>query len=101
MKGLLTDTCTVYPKSSANVYGEITYGSGTSYDCRVLYQTTRYVDDKGVIQSAPLKVFFDGDVSISVGDRVVIDSTNYIVVEVNKPKNSNGVHHTEVKLKNG
>ncbi len=99
MKGMLINTCTIYPKSTSNVYGEIIYGAGKTYNCRVLVKATKYYD-QGVIQISPLTIYLDGDVNVNIDDRIQIDNKNYIVVEINKPKDYVGFHHTELKVKN-
>lgn len=97
---LLIHTCTIQAKTlSTSGYEQVASWSTLSANV-----PCRHDADGGVsIQDSEIRVnkdddvfFFDKDVTISRGNRIVLDGNNYDVIKVKKMYDSAGLHHLEV-----
>lgn len=107
---LAADTVTVEPFVSVNEYGVVTYGSPTSYRCRVLGRSKIVLDPDGQERLSGATVVFFGEYGLSVFDRYTLpqrfsadpnDPSNLIArqpraLSIDRETDENGAHHTTV-----
>ena len=90
---------TIYDEDSRNVYGEQDWTSGTEYKARVIEKSDETLDLRGertmsdILVHLPLGLKDD----VQIGQKVLYDSVEYIVLGVAKPKNEVG-HYRDIKL---
>jgi len=95
-----TDTVTVTPKSSKDLYGRESYSDADSREVACFIERSpRLVQDtegREVMSSAT--IYMD-DTSISATDRVLYaDGTRAIIVSIFIPRDQYGPHHSEVSV---
>lgn len=97
---LLTETLMVRPYLSQDAYGTPTYGPSVPTPAREEWKIRRIVDQTGQERISRARVFFDGDVSLTVRDQVTLtDGTTPPILLLYHVRNINGsVHHLEVSF---
>lgn len=75
----LHQTCTVEPFSSYDISGNITYGSATTYPCRIERRQRKVFTTEGEEVVANLVVYLDNDVSMNnfCKDRITLPAGYY------------------------
>ena len=98
---LLIQTCDIQGKTlNQTGYEKTKTWSNISTDvpCRKDSDNGAKINDDLVRINTDDDLFFFGpDVTIDVGNRIVLDAENYDVIKVNESLDSKGVHHIEVK----
>lgn len=98
---LLIHTCNIQSKTLSTVGYEQAQSwttIGTSIACRYNANTNVSINDADQmrINKDTDTFFFNPDVTIERGNRIVYDGKNYDVIKVNKISDSRAVHHLEV-----
>jgi hypothetical protein len=94
---MMTDTITVYGQSSIDKYGKQTFGSGTSYYCRLINEQRILRDNEGreIIESGRAVIY--GMATINVKDKIGLASgATPAVTSVSRLKDEDGDHHMVV-----
>lgn len=85
------DNVTVYANHTVNEYNEEEWSSNEEYQCRFVEKSIKTLTDKGESVLADGIVHFKSPFpDLSVGDRIDYESSQYIIMEINKPKDSIG-----------
>lgn len=97
---LLTETLTVAPYLSQDAYGKPTYGPSVTYAAREEWKIRRIVDQTGQERISRARVFFDGDVTLTLRDQVTLTdgTTPPILLLYHVRDLSGGTHHLEVSF---
>lgn len=69
---MLTETLTVAPYLSQDAYGNPTYGPAVAYPAREEWRIRRIVDQTGQERLSRARVFFDGNVPLTLRDQVTL-----------------------------
>lgn len=97
---LLSSTCNIQAKTLAlSGYETLPTWANIATDvaCRKDSANTPSYSDAGIrVNSEDDLFFFDAEVSIIKGNRIVFDGDTYDVIRVNKSYGAVGVHHLEV-----
>lgn len=94
---MMNDTVTIQARSSTNSYGQRTWGSTTSYNGRVSYQTRlmRGADGRERVSSG--RVYMNGAYAISTDAKLTLPSgATPVISSVETFTDQNGDHHTTV-----
>lgn len=95
---MMPHTIVLAAQSSLDSYGRPSWGSGTSYQCRVVYQQTmtRDADGREVVQRGKA-LLYGVALSAAVQYKLTLpDGTQPRVLDVKQLKDQNGDHHTEI-----
>lgn len=97
---LLTETLTVAPYLSQDAYGKPTYGPPVMYPAREEWKIRRIVDQTGQERISRARVFFDGNVPLTMRDHVTLtDGTAPPILLLYHVRDiSGGIHHLEVSF---
>ena len=90
LRSALGSTITIYTRSNTTLNDEgdetVTWDSGTSVIGVVVKKSEeRYFTPQGEPIRSVFNVYLKEDVSVDIGDRIVINSENYQVIEKNIP----------------
>lgn len=94
---LCTETVTVYDEASTDKYGKRTYsGTGTSYQCRLVYGTRMVRDMKGreVVEAGRAIIFGTAPTVTDEWRMVLPDGTNVVITSFSTINDEDGAHHT-------
>ena len=99
---MMPQTVTVEPRTALDSYGESTYGTATTYKCRVSGKLKMVREREGQERVCSHTVYLGADVEMTPADRVTL-STDYEprqppILAVERVIDSNGHHHTVVRL---
>ena len=90
---------TIKGEVSRNAFGEQTWNTGITTKARVVESSSEVLDLRGQRTMSDLIVHLPlEETTASIGDLVVFNTVEYIVLEVYKPKNEVG-HYRDIKLK--
>ncbi len=96
---LFSETVTISPSSSMDVYGKYTYGTGVSSSAHLVLGTKLTVtpDGREVVEIG--KAYLYGQVAVTVSSKIVLaDGTVPVIIFVDKVYDQDGWHHTVVGL---
>ena len=89
----------LYTETSRNEYGEIVWNNGYTYKARVVRMVNRTLNPRGedVLADLIVHLHIENTVIVEIGQKLVYDDQDYMVVEVNMPKNEVG-HIRDIRL---
>lgn len=95
---MMPHTITVFGASTMDKYGKQSFsGSGTSYQCRLMYDSrmVRDTDGREILEAGRAIVY--GVATVSVKDKVALpDGRTPLVTSVEQIKDEKGNHHTTI-----
>ena len=100
----LHQTCTIEPFSSYDISGNPSYGSASTYPCRIERRQRKVFTREGEEVVANLVVYLDNDVSMNMycKDRITLPQTEYVprqprILSIVGARNyTGGIDHWEV-----
>lgn len=98
-RDMMADTCQFSPLSSRDSYAVPTFGSATSFNCRLVRKNRMVRDAKGQIVVSTARVWLQGHPNITPEDRVTLsDGSNPVIVSVERESDEFGSSHTVVNF---
>jgi head-tail adaptor len=93
----LGQTVTIAPLSTANAYGESTYGSAVTVDARVEQNDKQTLDAQGNMVISTSQVTVDGDTAVAATSRITLpDATTPKIIAVKKLIGPDGTAYAKV-----
>lgn len=94
---MMNDTVIIQARSSTNSYGQRTWGSSTSYNGRVSFQTRLMRGADGLEKVSSGRVYLDGAYAIGTDAKLTLPSgATPVISSVQTFTDQNGDHHTTV-----
>lgn len=97
-----TQTVTVEPPSGKNAYGELTYGTSTTYKARIVGRTKTVTDKEGRERVSMYTVYLNTNAVIDPDSRVTLPSgyapSQPKLLAVGTYPDETGPHHTTLFL---
>ncbi len=94
---MMVHTCSHAALSSRDASGVPTYGSATSYSCRVVYKNQRVLSSDGNEVVARGMIWFAGVPDIDPNDKITMpDGSAPPIISVERYTDEVGLHHTKV-----
>jgi len=96
---MMPSSVTVFPKSSTDAYGKISFGAGVATNCRIQEtgQVVKTADNRNVFEQG--RIIFYGTPTITTDSKIQLPSgatPNIISVQVHN--DDTGTHHTTVSF---
>lgn len=100
LQALLTETLTVKPYLTQDAYGRPTYGPPVTYAAREEWRIRQIVDQTGQERISRARVFFDGNVPLTLRDQVTLtDGTSPPILLLYHVRGMQGaISHLEVSF---
>lgn len=96
-KHMMPHTVVHTPVLSRDSYGKITYGTGVSYQSRVVYKNKQVRSANGEIVMSAGTVWFAQTISISASDKITLpDGTTPQIISVEKYPDDRGDRFTKI-----
>lgn len=95
---MMPHTIQVFTASSLDKYGKQSFsGSGTSYRCRLVFQSRMIRDSEGRETLEAGRAIVYGTATVAVKDRITLpDGKSPLVTSVEQLKDEKGDHHTVI-----
>lgn len=95
----LNQTIAIEPRSTANGYGEQSYGASATHNCRIQRSWSMRRTSDGEAQVSDTIVFLAPTATVSIDDRVTLEGQIYNVTKVTKRYDGAGtLNHLEIVL---
>lgn len=98
---LLTQTCTVEPKATVDLYGKRSYGPAVTYPCRIEYKRRKISAYDGRDVTSDGKVIILQNPAIGPEDRLTINGTVVTLLSVEVFTDERGPHHLDLHFGSG
>lgn len=98
MKHFFGDAISIYERSSRDEYGRENWGSGNAVSGRFILKESRMYNAKGDTIMADALVHLPAGTSVQVGSRMSVDSSDYKVIKMKKPKDGQNVRFIKCYL---
>ena len=97
----LVDSCQIKKQSSVNKFGEITFGSATTYACfvnnnNVLVEKVNAENGKVENVISKLQIYIDKNPDIDISDVVIYNSVTLQIKDIKFNKEFNVAYSTEI-----
>jgi hypothetical protein len=102
LRGMLTQTITQAPYTGQDMYGKPSYGPPLARPAHIEFRVETLADQQGQERVSNTVVTCDGDVPMSLRDKVTLpDGTSpaiQVVERLEDPENPGVAHHFEIRL---